>query len=181
MTENSLSTYPASNPEGQSKTKTIRMPPEMLEAICEIVESGATPWEDPSAFIRGAIGEQILRIKQVIESDSSVLPPILALIRHWSQEAFKKEVHEKLLEVLARRADEFQCYLDHEDLQRALVELEMVCDEILNLKDIFWRDRCLEELFSFSSIQACLAEVPDEQIGKRTTEAHRLWVAGRER
>lgn len=165
---------PASGPGGRSITLSTRVPVATLSAIRIIVESDQTPYENNSAFVRAALQKHIIELAATVEG-SMILPPIVTLLKRWGRETYQTEIYQMLLKTFAEVAKGMEYYLKHGNIKRASRELEEVCDDILKLKDSFWRQRGLEELFKFQVVRDCLEA--DLNVGERTAEAHRIWSA----
>jgi len=141
---------PATNPNsGKSVTIATKTSPEMLRAVIEIVERGSSPYRNVSAFVRSATQRLILDVAQ--DTDSSLLPPIIALLKEWSRRHYELSTYEQVVEGMKNNARMLEVYLGHGNSERAVETLEEITGDILNLVDPFWRRVCLDEFWKFQA------------------------------
>lgn len=141
---------PSQNPNtGRSITIATKAPPELLKAVVEIIERGQSPYDNVSSFVRGSIHRLVLEVSGDV--DSSLLPPIIALLKEWSRRHFEFACYEQVIEGMKHNARMLEVYVEHGDVDRAAETLEDVSGDILNLVDPFWKRVCLAEFFKFSA------------------------------
>ena len=163
---------PAQNPNtGRSITIATKAPPELLKAIIEITERGQSPYSNVSAFVRAAIHRLVLEVSSGTES--SLLPPIIALLKEWSRRHFEFTCYEQVIEGMKNNARMLEVYVKHNDIDRAAETLEDVSKDILNLGDPFWKRVCLAEFFKFSAAKDAVRLVGDR--GPKAIIAYELW------
>lgn len=161
--------HPTSSPRGASIPLSARVPPEYAQAISIILASGTTPWKTTSEFVRAAIHELILECQS--KTDDETLPPVIALLRRWSRQATRSNVHAMLMEAVADISTALREYEGADG--RLLSELDELCQDLMNLKDPYWKKKCLNALFSIEGI----AEVAEkEEASAVITTAFRAWA-----
>ncbi len=173
MTKSLTEMPPSQNPNsGRSVTIATKAPPELLKAILECVERGQSPYSNVSAFVRGAIHRLVLEVSGDV--DSSLLPPIIALLKEWSRRHFEFTCYEQVIEGMKHNAKMLEVYVEHGDTDRAVETLEDVSTDILNLTDPFWKRVCLAEFFKFSAVKDAVRLAGDR--GPRAIIAYKMWT-----
>jgi len=163
---------PAQNPNtGRSITIATKTSPEMYRAIREIVERGQSPYDSVSSFVRAAIHRLILVLAQ--DTDSTLLPPILALLNEWSRRHFELSTYQQVVDGMENNANMLSVYIEHNDMERTARTLEDVAEDILGLKDSFWKRVCLAEFFKFQAAKDAVRLVGDR--GPKAIAAYEMW------
>ena len=146
---------PAQNPNtGKSVTIATKAPPELLSAVIEIIERGkSSPYKTVSAFVRAAIHRLVL---QLSDADSTLLPPIVVLLKEWSRKYFEFTCYEQVVAGMENNAKMLEKYLEHGEVDRAMETLEDIAADVAGLKDSFWRKMCLRELWKFKAAREAL-------------------------
>jgi len=173
MTTNYLvESPPAANPNtGRSATIATKTSPEMMRAIVEIVERGSSPYDNVSAFVRAAIHRLALELSK--DTESALLPPIIALLKEWSRRHFELHTYEQVIEGMKNNARMLEVYVEHGDIDKMTEALEDITGDILNLGDPFWKRVCLAEFFKFTSAKDAVRLVGDR--GPTAIAAYEMW------
>ena len=166
---------PAQNPNTQkSITMATKAPPELLSAVLAITERDKSPYENVSAFVRGAIHRLVLELSSDVES--TLLPPIIVLLKEWSRRNFEFKCYEQVVAGMENNAHMLEVYVQHGDTDRATETLEAIAEDVMGLEDLFWRRRCLQELWKFSPVKDALKIAGDK--APSATAAYEAWKEG---
>ncbi len=164
---------PSQNPNtGRSVSIATKAPPELLKAVLEVIERGQSPYDSVSAFVRAAIHRFVLEVSR--DTDSSLLPPIITLLKEWSRRHFEFACHEQVIEGMKNNAKMLEVYVEYNDVDRAAETLEDIATDILSLTDPFWKRVCLKEFFKFKSAKDAVRLVGDR--GPKAIVAYEMWA-----
>jgi len=164
--------YPGKGERGKSITVATRIAPEINVALERMIESGKTPWQSKSEFIRDAIASSIEEYLGGRATQDELMPQVLSVIRKLQERNFKGEVKERIAETVCSASREIELYVSTKEYDRAIEELEDICSIVLSLRDDpFWlkltvmqfmQNEVIAEAFGIAADrgpEGCIAEV----------------------